>query len=296
MDFEEAKRRLKFAVILCVLGYGGWWLVLQSLDKNVQRQQEEMGEEGSADRENKISERITATDALGHKDPIAGLQAMRDILAAPRDAEEKAMAQHRIPWMLIFAHRAAGQAKDWPRQASLWAEINASTETDRTRSRMIEEDLASWLTRALTEGDDASADLLAASMRTSTANDAIRARSALTDWRDRQFAKWRAARVAKNPAAAAAALEAMASWEPLESRLPGSIITVANKAELLTLAKDSLNARSYGAAALMALSALNSGGDEREARLLLDDALMGLASDQALPRLTPPSAGAIIQA
>lgn len=286
MDFEEAKRRLKLVVVLCVVGYGGWYLVMQSLDKTVQRQQEETGEYGSADRENKISERITSADALGHKDPIAGLQAIRDILAAPRDDAEKALALHRMPGILIFAHRAAGQAKDWPRQASLWAEIYASTESDRSRFQTIEYDRSSWLARALTEGDDAAADHLAAGMRNSTANDEVRARGVLSDWRDRQFAKWRAARVAKNPAAAAVALEAMASWEPLESRLPGSIITVANKAELLTLAKSSLNARSYGAAALMALSALNSGGDEREARLLLDDALMGLASDQALPRFT----------
>lgn len=289
MDFEEVKKRLTIAVILCVISYGGWYLVMQSLDKTVQRQQEAMREDESgvhaiaADgREIKLSERILAADALGNKDAVAALQAMRDIVAKPHDPDEKAMALQRIPGMLIFAHRAAGAAKDWPHQAAFWAEITASTQSNPSGNRLIEDDRTSWLARALKEGDDAAADLLAAAMRDDTADDSVNSRHALSDWRERQFARWRAARVAKNPAAAAIALEAMSSWEPLESNLPRNIVTVADRAELIALAKASLNVRSYGAAALLARAAQETSGDERQVLPLLDDALMGLASDPAL--------------
>jgi len=299
VDFEEAKRRLKIAVVLCVVGYGGWWLfaavMMNSAASSAEAERKAAEELESSTvltpdgRSVRRSERIEAAGSLGFKDPAAGLAAMRAIAAAPRDADEKAFAETRVTSMLVDAHRAAGKAKDWPRQAALWAEIEAAG-ADATRRRLISDDRAGWLARALSENDDASADTLAAAMAGDTANDEIGPRGALKDWRARQLEKWRAARASKDQAAAARALAAMSAWEPLDSNLAGEVFAAVPPAEILSLAQSSLKSGAYGQAALLARALLLISGDTSRAQALLDDAIMGLASEPAAarpPRLDP---------
>lgn len=37
MDFAEAGRRLKLAIVLCALGYGGWWLFIYRMRDQTER-------------------------------------------------------------------------------------------------------------------------------------------------------------------------------------------------------------------------------------------------------------------
>jgi hypothetical protein len=287
VDFEQAKKRLKIAAVLCVLLYGGWWGFTRLMISSVRKQ-------ADAEREAAppaLPERIAAADKTGHKDPAAALEAMRAIAAAPRDAEEKALAEQRIPGLLISAHRAAGAAKDWPRQEALWSEIVVST-GDAARRRLISDDRAGWLMRALQENDDASSGRLAAAMVLDTGNDEINPRHALKEWRARQLERWRAARAAKNAAAASAALAAMSSWEPLDSDLPRDIVSAAPPAELLSLAQAALRDNAHAQAAVLLRAVLMARGDRTraDAQVMLDDAIMGLASSPALaqPRADGP--------
>ncbi|MBI2386241.1 MAG: hypothetical protein HYV14_09540 [Elusimicrobia bacterium] len=247
MDFDEAKKRLKIALVLCVLGCGGWWAFA----------------------------RLTA--------PAAGGPAEAAREAAPPPAPVDPVAA------LVAVHRAAGAAKDWPRQASLWTEIVSRSADAPSRRRLIQDDRASWLLRALKENDDASADLLAAAMIVDTANDEINPRHALKEWRARQFEKWRAARAAKNDAAASAALAAMSAWEPLDSDLPRDLVAAAEPAELLTLAQAALKDHAPASAAVLLRAVLMARGDRTRAlaQSLFDDAVMGLAADPALARPRP---------
>lgn len=243
MDFDEAKKRLKIALVVCVLGYGGWWGFMRLMDSK--------------------------TRPGGHSP--------RDAAPPPAPADPVAA--------LVGAHRAAGDAKDWPRQSALWAEI-AGGAGDATRRRLISDDRARWLLRALKENDDASAALLAAAMIADTANDEINPRHALKEWRARWFEKWRAARAAKNDAAAAAALAAMSAWEPLDSDLPRDIIASAEPAELLASAQAAMKDHAPASAALLLRAVLMARGDRirAEAQARLDDAIMGLAADPAMAR------------
>ena len=206
--------------------------------------------------------------------------------AAPPAAADPAAA-------LVEAHRAAGEAKDWPRQAALWAEVVAGG--DPARRRLIQDDRARWLLRALKENDDASASSLAAAMIADTGNDEINPRHALKEWRSRWFEKWRAARAAKDAPAAAAALAAMSAWEPLDSDLPRDIVASAEPAELLTMGQNALRDGAPASAALLLRAVLMARGDRirAEASARLDDAIMLLAADparsQPRPDGPPPS-------
>ncbi|MCM2305785.1 MAG: hypothetical protein NDJ72_13875 [Elusimicrobia bacterium] len=194
---------------------------------------------------------------------------------------------------LLAAHRAAGAAKDWPRQEALWAEIAALSADEPGRRRQIQDDRAGWLMRALRENDDASADRLAAAMAAATGNDEINPRHALKEWRARQLEKWRAARAAKDAAAEAKALAAMSSWEPLDSDLPRDLVAAASPSELLTLGQAALKDGAYAQAAVLLTALTMARGDQTRARILLDDAIMGLAAAPALavpaPDGPPPS-------
>lgn len=206
--------------------------------------------------------------------------------AAPPAAADPAAA-------IVEAHRAAGEAKDWPRQAALWAEVVAGG--DPARRRLIQDDRARWLLRALKENDDASASSLAAAMIADTGNDEINPRHALKEWRSRWFEKWRAARAAKDAPAAAAALAAMSAWEPLDSDLPRDIVASAEPAELLTMGQNALRDGAPASAALLLRAVLMARGDRirAEASARLDDAIMLLAADparsQPRPDGPPPS-------
>ena len=46
MDFEEAGARLKLAVGLSVLGYGGWWLIQSRMQASLEREVAEPRESG----------------------------------------------------------------------------------------------------------------------------------------------------------------------------------------------------------------------------------------------------------
>ena len=188
---------------------------------------------------------------------------------------------------LVEAHRAAGEAKDWPRQAALWAEIVAGG--DPARRRRIQDDRARWLVRALRENDDASASSLAAAMIADTGNDEINPRHALKEWRSRWFEKWRAARAAKDAPAAAAALAAMSAWEPLDSDLPRDLVASAEPGELLALGQNALKDGAPASAAVLLRAVLMARGDRirAEAAARLDDAIMLLAADPALSRPRP---------
>ena len=185
---------------------------------------------------------------------------------------------------LVATHRAAGEAKDWPRQSALFAEIAAGG--DATRRRLSSDDRARWLLRALAENDDASAALLAAAMIADTGNDEINPRHALKEWRARWFERWRAARAAQDAPAAAAALAAMSAWEPLDSDLPRDIIASAEPAELLGLAQAALKDHAPASAAVLLRAVLMARGDRirAEAAARLDAAIMGLAADPAMAR------------
>lgn len=292
MDFEQTKGRLKIFVVLCILGGGGWWGFVRLMQSSVHKQIEE---ERAADsiptittsdgREVPMPPRIEAADKIGHKDPLAALETMRVIAASPRDADERSIAEDRIRGLLVFAHRAAGAAKDWPRQEALWSEIVVSTVgSTGSRRYQLQDDRASWLMRALKENDDASADRLAAAMALDTANDEINARHALKLWRTRQLERWRAARAAKNDAAASAALAAMSSWEPLDSDLPRDIVPIASAAQLLSLAQAALQKNAYAQAAVLLRALTMADGDQTRAWILLDDAIIGLASEPAAAR------------
>lgn len=244
MDFDEAKKRLKIAAVLCALLGGGWWAFT----------------------------RLTASSAK--KPAAAGREAAPAPPADPVDA-------------LVAGHRAAGAAKDWPRQEALWTEIVSKSAEAPGRRRLIQDERASWLLRALKDNDDASADRLAAAMIADTGNDEINPRHALKEWRARQLEKWLAARGAKNDAAASAALKAMSAWEPLDSDLPRDILAAAPPSELLALAQAALRDHAPASAALLLRAATMARGDQRQALALLDDAVMGLAADPALARPRP---------
>ena len=289
MDFDEAKRRLKIAAAVCVVVGGAWWAFSRVMDSSARKRRAPEPEAMTP----AVPERIAAADKLGFKDPVAGLVAMRAIAAAPRDAEEKALAEKRVPSLLVSAHRAAGAAKDWLSQASLWSEIIAISADEPSRRRLVQDDRASWLMRALQEKDDASADRLAAAMIVDTGNDEINPRHALKEWRSRQVEKWRAARAAKDEAAASAALAALSAWEPLDSDVPRDIFTEAPPAELAAMADAALRRGAHAEAAVLLRAAIMGRGDQSRARALLDDAIMGIASgpDYARPAADglPPS-------
>lgn len=295
MDLDEVKKRLKIALVLCVLGYGGWWAFTHLMVSSARREADAEREASRGPtmitddgREIRLPERVEAADKLGFKDPAAALAALRAIAAAPRDADEKAVAEKRIAGLLVGAHRAAGAAKDWPRQEALWAEIAAGA-VDATRRRLVSDDRADWLMRALKENDDASADRLAAAMIADTGNDEINPRHALKEWRARQLEKWRAARAAKNDAAASAALAAMSAWEPLDSDLPRDVVALAEPGELLLLAQGALKRQAPASAAVLLRAVLMARGDRTraQAQALLDDAIMLLAADPAQARPRP---------
>ncbi len=294
MDFEEAGRRLKLVAALCVAGYGGWWLLLARSESSARAEIE--AERSAAavrtallpdGREIPVPERIAAADDVVFSDPGAAVERLRAVLAAPKNPDEKVLAETRLPGALLGAHRAAGEARDWGRHEALRAEL-LSLGRDPTRLRILSDQRSAWLARALDAGDAASAARLAAAI-ISDGDEELDARQALRRWREGRLGAWRTARAAGDRAGEDAALAELASWEPLVSEVPRDLAAGIPAAEALSRGKADAAAGAHGRAILL-LRAADEGRGRQAAQPPLDDAILGLARapESARPRGEKP--------